>query len=272
MIPCLIFLNELSYRYDDEKAPAELVRVLLTTFNAIRAIQKIRQELLIAGDSSISKIVIGDGTHSVASLLSGNVYKDEWRFIRGLDQASPGASSWNFNKPHSLQEVTFRGQPTFGMLWAAVTRSLVLSLPLSPPWRDSRLTARLEEMSELAEISERDVALANVSNPNHAYEHRQLIDTYGRDESASSVIYHDVDFFARIYFFDHNPPHFHVCSPADPATTLATFAIGTLDILKGKVTGRLQSIVRQWAGDHKVQLIENWARCRRGQKPFVLNR
>src|SRR5882724_7318621 len=110
MIPCPLFLNELSYVYDGDKSPAQLVRSLLSTLKAIKTAHQIRQDLVVAGSSSISKIAIGDGSHSVASLLSGNYYKEEWRFIRGLEQASPGDDSWDLDAPHSLLEVTFEGQ------------------------------------------------------------------------------------------------------------------------------------------------------------------
>lgn len=271
MIPCLAFLNELSYTYHDDKAPAEVLPILLSTLKAIKAVQRIRQDLVIAGSSTISKVAIGGGAHSVASLLSGDTHKDEWRFITGLDQASPGDDSWNFNRPHPLQEVTFEGQRTFGMLWAGVTRSLVFSLALAPPWRSNQIRAQLEEMSALAEIITTEIIIPNVSAAEHADHHRELITNYGRDESASSVIYRDDEFVARIYFFDHNPPHFHVCSSADPSTTLATYTIETLDILNGKITGRLQRLVREWANGQTAQLMDNWTRCRSGEHPFLLN-
>jgi hypothetical protein len=273
MIPCLIFQNELSYEYDDDKSHADVLPILISTLKAIRAIQRIRKDIVIAGSSQISKITIGDGTHSVASLLTGNLYKEEWRFIRGLDQASPGETSWDFDKPHAWQEVRFEGQSAEGLLWAAVTQSLVLSLALSPPWRLNEIRAELVELNDQdGGLTLTEIFVPNISSPDHAQNHENLISNYGKDESASSIIYEDDDFVARIYFFDHNPPHFHVCSTADASKTIATYAIKTNDILNGEITGRLKRIVRDWAEDHKDQLIENWARCRSGQKPLLLER
>jgi hypothetical protein len=270
MVPCLAFLNELSYSGDEPRHPAEILPVLLSTLAGIRAIQEIRRDLVIAGNCPISKIVIGDGTHSLASLLAGDLHKDHWRFIRGLDQASPGSSSWDFEKPHSLQDVRFEGQRTFGMLWARVTQSLIISLAVSATWQSNTVTAQLEEMNALGELSSTDITVPNVSNAAHASDHKDIIHDYGRDESASSVVCQNDEFVARIYFFDHNPPHFHICSSSDPSQTVATYAIQTDDILNGRITGRLLRSVREWAERNRPQLMDNWARCRSGQKPFLI--
>ena len=270
MIPCLLFLNELSYSYDGERTSAQILPVLLSTLNAIKAAHRIRNDLVVAGSSSISKISIGDGSHSVASLLSGNYYKEEWRFIRGLDQASPGTDAWNLAPLDPMREVTYGGRSTFGLLWAATKASMVFSLALAPDWEANIIAAQIEEIGLDDEIADTPVNVPNASNPDHANDHRELIAKYGKDESASSIVYQDDDFVARIYFFDHNPPHFHVCSPGEPAETLATIAINSLDTLTGKLTGRMQRSVRAWAQSHRAPLMENWNRCRTGAHPFQI--
>jgi Domain of unknown function (DUF4160) len=269
---CLVFLNELSYDYEGEKGSAELVPILLSTLGAIKVAQKFRSDLLIAGSSPISKISIGNGVHSVASLLSGNDQKEEWRFIKALDQASPGGASWDFDAPDVLQEVTFEGKETFGMLWASVNHSVVLSFALAPQWRAAQIPAKHQEIGHHGEVITTDITIPNVSSPEQSKAHKDFISNYGRDEAASSVVYQDEYFVARIYFFDHDPPHFHVCDPAKPAKTLARYRIDTLDTLSGQLTGRRQRVVREWARMNSEQLMNNWSRCRIGKHAVRMDR
>ena len=271
MIPCVVFLNELSYRCDDTLTPAEIVPTLLSTLSAIRAAQKIRRDLVIAGTSPISKMAIGDGAHSIASLLTGDNFKDEWRFIRGLDQSSPGDASWNFHPPHLLEEVTFHGVSAFGLLWANRNLSVVLSLGFPPHWSRNQIAAQREEMNEdEGTISVTPIIIPNLSQPEHAHDHRELIANYGLHLSASSIVFEGNGFVARMYFNDHDPPHFHICLPGDPIRTVATCSIETLDTLEGHLAGTIQRRVRTWAAENKAQLIDNWTRCRSGLHPFRL--
>jgi hypothetical protein len=270
MIPCVVFLNELSYRGDDTMTPAEIVPIILSTLSAIRAAQKIRQDLIVAGTSPISKIAISNGTHSLASLLRGNNYKEEWRFITGLDQSSPGDASWNFYNPHELEEVTFQGIRAVGMLLATRSQSLVLSFGFRPHWDRNQIAAQLADIDGERGIAESNISVPNVATPQHATDHSELIFNYGKQESASSILCESDEFVARMYFYDHDPPHFHVCLPSAPARTLATYSVDTLDTLKGNLKGSMQRRVRQWAAPRRPQLMDNWSRCKTGQHPFRL--
>lgn len=271
MVPCAFFLNELSYRYDGDRTPEELVPRLLSTLEAIRATKKIRRDLVIAGNVPISKIAIGDGTHSIASLLCGSALKEEWRLIKSVDQSSPGDASWKFAQPHDRHDVTFEGQKTFGMLWANANKSLTLSLALNPTWEVSQLSARLEVMEEDGEILCTEIRIPNASSSDHVEEHTDLIFGLGKHEASSSVIYSGPDFIIRIYFFDHDPPHFHVCSSAQPAETLASVTIETLDILEGRLPRGINRLVRQWAEARLRELTDNWERCSKGLHPFLID-
>jgi|ERR1041385_229098 hypothetical protein len=270
MFSCLLFLNELSYSNDANKTTDEIVRRVLAILQAIRTAKRLRSDLLIAGSVPISKIAIAGGIHSLASLLAGNEHQDEWRFIKSLDQSSPGDSSWNFTKPHDLSDVTFQGQQTFGLLWAHANRSLVLSIALAATWEQNHVIAELQTLSELGDLSTSDISLPNISTSSHVEDHSNLILRIGRDESSSSVIYEGDAFVARIYFYDHDPPHFHVCSTGQPDVTLARFDIRTLDVLDGHLPSGLERTVRIWGLERKVQLMENWLRCSQGQLPFTI--
>lgn len=64
----------------------------------------------------------------------------------------------------------------------------------------------------------------------------------------------------RIYYADHNPPHFHV-SYGDHE---AVFSIETLDILFGSLPRRARGLALEWASLHRAELLENWDLARIG--------
>jgi hypothetical protein len=60
----------------------------------------------------------------------------------------------------------------------------------------------------------------------------------------------------RMYFDDHNPPHFH----ATYAGQEAQIGIEPIGILEGALSRRAASLVIEWAALHQTELIENWRR------------
>ena len=61
----------------------------------------------------------------------------------------------------------------------------------------------------------------------------------------------------RMYFQDHNPPHFH----AEYQGMKAEYDIRTLDILAGKLSKRANALVLEWASQHKYELMDNWQKA-----------
>ncbi|MEX8548539.1 MAG: DUF4160 domain-containing protein [Mucilaginibacter sp.] len=58
----------------------------------------------------------------------------------------------------------------------------------------------------------------------------------------------------RMYFGDHNPPHFHAIYQED----VAEYDINTLTILVGSLPPRAHAMVLEWASLHRDELMENW--------------
>lgn len=59
----------------------------------------------------------------------------------------------------------------------------------------------------------------------------------------------------KIYFNDHNPPHFH----AEYQEHKAEYDIRTLEVIAGALPKRANSLVLEWAFEHRSELLENWA-------------
>jgi Domain of unknown function (DUF4160) len=67
----------------------------------------------------------------------------------------------------------------------------------------------------------------------------------------------------RMYFDDHNPPHFH----AFYGGSEAQFGIEPIAILSGALPSRAASMVLKWAALHQRKLMQNWRR-RHSEEPL----
>jgi len=61
----------------------------------------------------------------------------------------------------------------------------------------------------------------------------------------------------RMFYNDHNPPHFHVIYQEFKAL----MSITTLEILEGELPNRAKSLAIEWAIEHRKELIENWQKA-----------
>ena len=262
----VIFINELSLTCP--LSPDGMLPHVLSTLSAVRAAKRIRNDLVVAGEVPLAHVLLGDGTVPIAAVLRGDIHKEEWQFLRILDQASPWGAHPDPIRPGQLQEAIFQGRTATGMLWAALNGSMILSFAFHPKWIDSRVLADLQEMDGAGIIAPIQAAIPNLSRPGHVQDHRELIEGYGRATLSSTLIYEGDGFVVRIWFNDHPPPHFHVLLRRDSSDSLARFAIETLDLLSGYVTPGTRRKVQEWARDRRDELMTNWARCVNHRLPF----
>ncbi len=67
----------------------------------------------------------------------------------------------------------------------------------------------------------------------------------------------------KMYYDEHNPPHFH----AFYQDFEAMFEIGTGIRIAGKFPPKGEKIIREWAKEYKENLLEVW-NLMRTEKPF----
>ena len=61
----------------------------------------------------------------------------------------------------------------------------------------------------------------------------------------------------RMYWADHNPPHFH----AYYQEFEAEYNIHTLELLRGDLPRTAHRLVMEWASAHHEELLEDWQLC-----------
>ena len=62
----------------------------------------------------------------------------------------------------------------------------------------------------------------------------------------------------RMYFLDHPPPHFQAVYGEHEANV----AIGTGEVIEGRLLANAARLVKQWASTHQAELEANWDRAR----------
>ena len=67
----------------------------------------------------------------------------------------------------------------------------------------------------------------------------------------------------RMFFQDHNPPHFHVTYEK----YTASISIEDFSIVEGSLPPRIHAYVIEWALLHKAELIENWNKTKSLKAP-----
>jgi hypothetical protein len=70
-----------------------------------------------------------------------------------------------------------------------------------------------------------------------------------------------------MYFYDHEPPHFH----AQYAEHHAVIAIDSGEVLVGGLPARALKLVAEWAELHRGELEADWAHAKDGGTPEAID-
>lgn len=70
----------------------------------------------------------------------------------------------------------------------------------------------------------------------------------------------------RMFYDDHNPPHFHV----DYGNYTAMFNFDGI-LLQGNIPKRQKKLIEAWALLHKEELIANWKLSKNNEQLFYIN-
>lgn len=71
----------------------------------------------------------------------------------------------------------------------------------------------------------------------------------------------------RMYYNDHNPPHFHALYGGSEAIV----EISDSDVIAGELPARARNLVVTWTDIHRGELEDNWRRMRDGEPPFPID-
>ena len=66
----------------------------------------------------------------------------------------------------------------------------------------------------------------------------------------------------KMFFDDHNPPHFH----AEYGDSVALVEIATLSVFAGNLPPRALGLVIEWSTLHRQELLADWRRAKSQQR------
>lgn len=69
-----------------------------------------------------------------------------------------------------------------------------------------------------------------------------------------------------MFWQDHAPPHLHALY----GEYEALIDLRDLGILRGSLPRRALALVREWASEHREELMEDWERCSLLQSPLPI--
>lgn len=272
MTTAVVYLNDLCLLPGESLQAARLLRAVLQVIKVLQRAKQIRRDFAVDGATTLLQAKFGIEAHSLSSILQGDDYREEWRFLKNLEQMSPyGARDAAHPLPATL-DVRYRGQTAIAMSWARANSTAVLSFPLGDDWTDAFISATLQELDDTSAVQECDIEVPNLAGPDHVEIHRELILNYGNELSHSSVVYEGDGFVVRIYFNDHNPPHFHVMESGNTARTIARLSISNLEPLEAQksMSSTLRRRVIAWAEPQKEALMNCWNACMEHRSPARL--
>lgn len=67
----------------------------------------------------------------------------------------------------------------------------------------------------------------------------------------------------QMFWRDHEPPHFHVRYSGFKAIV----EIDSGEIIHGNLPPKASALVKEWAEEHRSELMENWRLCRTQETP-----
>ena len=71
----------------------------------------------------------------------------------------------------------------------------------------------------------------------------------------------------RMYFDDHNPPHFHAIYAGDEVE----IGIHPITVLRGRFPRRALGMVLEWTATQQRELLDNWERLQNDQAPHKID-
>ena len=72
----------------------------------------------------------------------------------------------------------------------------------------------------------------------------------------------------RMYYNEHNPPHFHAAS----GDFRASFEIKTGKLMEGQMPKTATKLINQWRKLHASELMQNWEKARNEKLPSKIKK
>jgi hypothetical protein len=170
----ILFLNELS-TVNIELDQFEARQRVLQLLNVLKDIRRQQQQVGMNSQVPLKDTLV-DQRYSLAELLAGDEYRDEWRFLRGFANRSPLSAEMDTAFRLQVEEVEYhyQEQASIALGWADQLGTGVVSFP-DANWFDACLMVGKRELNEAADIQECTVKVRNFAQLEHVTDHRDWL-------------------------------------------------------------------------------------------------
>lgn len=157
------FLNELSFpegQVSDEEAIAAFVGLVRT----FKVLKKIHSEIALHSSVPIADIPLGGGKW-LGPVMSGGAARDDWRYIRGVQNRSP--FTVGIGKAFGMEtEYQHGGRTAEGLGLSHTLATLAVSFPFHG-WLQPSLEIQRLHMNDKGQIGEESVLVIHAADPEH---------------------------------------------------------------------------------------------------------
>jgi hypothetical protein len=180
----VVFLNELSCPEQNlEKTSAQ--QVVLELLKLLRNAKKIQPQIALHSQLPLNRTLL-DSRYTLAELLSGNEFKEEWRFLRGFENRSPLNERLPESFSKTLLELEYRlgNKLATAIGWADLLDTAVVSFNTNEDCQPAELQVIKSEF-ENDEINDTAIVVRNLVSQSHLSTYQNWIKKYGLENEPS---------------------------------------------------------------------------------------
>lgn len=146
----------------------------MTLLATLRRLRKINSRIALNTARPIAQYQIADNW-TLQAVLGGNAFKEEWDFVRVLNDRSPFSAGLKEGMAQEIDDMEFRtrqgGIPSNALAWATLLDSATVSFDAHPDWSQGWVETIYHSLDEDGNLLEDQGRIKNASLAAHADEH-----------------------------------------------------------------------------------------------------
>jgi len=157
-------------------------QIAKTLIDTLRAIKKVNQKIALNTAHPIKQCQLAEGW-TLQAILGGAGYKEEWEFIRHLNDRVPFSASLEEKMQLKIDSMECQSCPggvlSAALAWAIVQNSATVSFDAHADWSRAWVAASYCTLDDLGNLHEQTTCVRNFSQPTHVQEHIEWLSALG---------------------------------------------------------------------------------------------
>lgn len=177
----VLFLDDAS-RHVGAADRAQAERIAKTLLDTLKRLRKINKKFALNTAGPLAQYQIADGC-TLQSILGGIAFKEEWEFIRGLNDRSPFAAGLEDSLLQEVNGMEFRTRSnevtSSALAWATLLDSATVSFDAHPDWSHAWVEIIYSALEDDGGLRESERRVRNASQAAHADTHADWLKLLG---------------------------------------------------------------------------------------------